>query len=122
MISKAGAQAYRTQLLSLLDRLGRERAQLEDEVLRPSGGLSNAPLQPADLGSHSIEEEVTLDLLENEEQLIEQINAALDRLNEGLYGRCAACGQVIARKRLQALPYARHCVACARNRQRKAVL
>jgi RNA polymerase-binding transcription factor DksA len=125
MISEAEASAYRHRLRALMSRLDRDRSQLKDEALRPtggeaSGGLSDVPLHLADLGSHSFEEELTLGLLENEEQLIEEINAALDRLDQGVYGRCVACGQEVSRERLQALPYARRCVACARNLQRKA--
>jgi RNA polymerase-binding transcription factor DksA len=124
MISEAEARAYRQRLLALMGRLDRDRSQLKDEALCPtggeaSGGLSDVPLHLGDLGSHSFEEELTLGLLENEEQLIEEINAALDRLDQGTYGRCVACQQEIPKERLQALPYARYCVACTRARQRK---
>jgi RNA polymerase-binding transcription factor DksA len=125
MISEDEARDYRNRLLASRRRLERDRSHLEDEVLRgtggeASGGLSDVPLHLADLGSRSFEEELTLGLLGNEEQLIEEIHAALDRLDQGVYGRCVACGQDISRARLQALPYARHCVACARNLERKA--
>jgi RNA polymerase-binding transcription factor DksA len=125
MISEAEARAYRHQLLALMSRLDRDRSQLKDEALRAtggeaSGGLSDVPLHLADLGSHGFEEELTLGLLENEEQLIEEINAALDRLEQGVYGRCESCGQAVSRERLQALPYVRHCLACARRLQHKA--
>jgi len=125
MISEAEVHAYRRGLLALMSRLDRDRSQLMEEALRAtsgeaSGGLSNIPLHPADLGSHTFEEELTVGLLENEEQLIEEINAALGRLDEGVYGRCTACGRELSRERLKALPYARHCVVCARRLQRKA--
>jgi RNA polymerase-binding transcription factor DksA len=125
MISEAEARAYRERLLALIGRLDRDRSQLKNEALRAtggeaSGGLSDVPLHLGDLGSNSFEEEVTLGLLENEEQLIEEINAALDRLDKGVYGRCESCGQELPKGRLQALPYARHCVACAPNVQRRA--
>lgn len=123
MISEAEARFYRQRLLALVGRLDRDRLQLKDEALRSTGGeasgsLSDVPLHLADLGSHGFEEELTLGLLENEEHLIEEINAALDRLDQGVYGRCESCGQDVSKERLRALPYARHCVACARTRQR----
>ncbi len=124
MFSEAEVRAYRQRLLALMGRLDRDRSQRKEEALRPtggeaSGGLSDVPLHLGDLGSHSFEEELTLGLLESEEQLIEEINAALDRLDQGIYGRCAACQQEIPKERLQALPYARYCVACTRTRQGK---
>lgn len=125
MLTQAEKDAYRQRLLALLGRLDRERSQLKDEALQgtggeASGGLSNVPLHLADLGSHDFEEELTLGLLENEEQLIEQINGALERLEQGVFGRCAACQKPIAKERLQTLPYALHCVECARKFQSQA--
>lgn len=125
MISEAEAGAYRHRLLALLGRLDRDRSELKDEALRAargeaSGGLSDVPLHLADLGSHNFEEELTLGLVEKEERLIEEINAALARIDEGVYGQCEACRQDIAKERLQAVPYARHCVRCARAVQGKA--
>ena len=42
-----------------------------------------------------------------------QIDEALRRLEEGTYGLCSQCGKPIADARLEALPYATECVACA---------
>jgi DnaK suppressor protein len=43
------------------------------------------------------------------------VEEALDRLDAGDYGICLACDEPIAEKRLQALPWARYCVACQDN-------
>lgn len=43
------------------------------------------------------------------------IRAALRRIDAGTYGHCARCGRVIGDARLQALPFATTCVACARD-------
>lgn len=44
---------------------------------------------------------------------VRQIRAALARLDIGAYGRCVTCGQAIAPARLEAIPSATTCVACA---------
>ena len=44
---------------------------------------------------------------------LEQIRAALGRLDAGSYGRCARCGEAIAENRLAVLPYAIECIDCA---------
>lgn len=124
MITGAESTTYRQHLLSLLGRLGKDRSQLKDEALRPTGGeasgsLSDLPLHPADLASHGFEEDLTLGLLENEEQLIEEVNLALERLEKGTYGLCMECHREIALKRLKALPYVRYCVGCAAKSQQK---
>ncbi len=44
---------------------------------------------------------------------IEQIDSALGRIERGTYGTCQVCGGPIGRRRLDALPYAIHCIECA---------
>ena len=46
---------------------------------------------------------------------LQEVESALDRLNAGEYGACAECGTSISSKRLQALPWATHCVDCKSN-------
>src|SRR5262249_30321208 len=80
-----------------------------------SGNLSHVPIRVADLGSDSFEQEFTLGLLENDEQKLKEIDAALERIEQWRFGRCEECGKVISKERLEALPYARHCIECARK-------
>jgi hypothetical protein len=49
--------------------------------------------------------------------LTSEINDALRRLDEGSYGRCESCGKQIPGARLDAMPFARYCVACAEKLQ-----
>jgi RNA polymerase-binding transcription factor DksA len=116
---------YRRRLIRLLRRIDEERSQLKGEALQrsggeASGGLSDVPLHLGDLGSHDFEMEVALTLLENEEQLIEEINLALARIDAGTFGRCEGCQQAIPRERLDAVPYARYCASCGQRLQRPA--
>ena len=85
-----------------------------------SGSLSNAPLHPADLGSDNFEQETSLSLLQNEEQLLDEIAAALERIKHGTFGQCEECKGAIPKARLQAVPYARYCVDCARKLEKNA--
>ena len=119
-MTKAELETYREALLALRKRLTGDVSHLADEALRARGGeasgsLSNAPLHMADLGTDNFEQEFTLSLLENEEQALDEISAALDRIDKGTFGLCEECGKEIPRERLKALPYARRCVACARK-------
>jgi RNA polymerase-binding protein DksA len=119
-MTKAVLDTYRQQLLALRSRLKGDVTHLADEALRKaggeaSGGLSNMPIHMADLGTDNFEQEFTLSLLQNEEQALTEIGAALDRIDQGTFGRCEECHKEIPRERLKALPYARHCVDCARK-------
>ena len=52
------------------------------------------------------------------QQQIHSLNRALERIRQGNYGECAECGGDIEPKRLEALPWARYCVACQEARER----
>jgi DnaK suppressor protein len=124
-MSKADLESYRRILLVLRTRLTGDVSNLANEALRARGGeasgsLSNAPIHMADLGTDNFEQEFTLSLIQNQEQALEEITDALERINQGTFGKCEECGGAIAKGRLQALPYTRHCVACARKIQQSS--
>jgi DnaK suppressor protein len=113
-------EAFRKALLGLRSRLRGDLDQMTDEALRrdqpdSSGNLSNVPLHMADVGTENYDQEFTLGLIENEQGTLEQVNEALERLRNGNFGRCEECGEPIAKPRLQALPYTRYCIQCARQ-------
>jgi RNA polymerase-binding protein DksA len=49
------------------------------------------------------------------EETLEQVEAALQRLEDGIYGRCRQCGQDISPERLAVIPYAKYCIECQEN-------
>src|SRR5690349_5789811 len=105
----------REKLLSMRDRVLHQVGELRLEALQKtggeaSGGLSNLPLHPADLASRQYEEDLVISLVGNEEQLLDDIQAALERLEQGVYGKCEECHAPVGAERLEAVPYARYCV------------
>jgi RNA polymerase-binding transcription factor DksA len=56
-------------------------------------------------------------MLEMLDASLRQIDAALARLHAGRYGVCASCGGAIPVARLEALPFATHCVPCQEGRE-----
>ncbi len=110
---------FRDSLLGLQARLRGDLDQMTDEALgrgqpESSGNLSNVPLHMADVGTENYDQEFTLSLIENDQDTLGQIHDALNRITAGTYGRCEECGELIAKPRLQALPYTKHCIECAR--------
>jgi len=76
-----------------------------------NANLSAAPVHLADVASGAVDADVQV--LNTERSILEQIDAALARINDGSYGRCTACGKPIAEERLEALPYTSVCRDCA---------
>jgi RNA polymerase-binding transcription factor DksA len=115
---------YKRRLQALAQRHSDGVSRLQGEGLHgvggeSGGGLSNAPMHLADLGTAYHEEEVDLILMQNEEQLLAEANAALARIEAGTFGLCAQCYKEIPKRRLDAFPYARYCVACSRAIERR---
>ena len=113
-------ELFRQTLLNLRARIRGDLDQMTDEALKrnqpdSSGNLSNMPLHMADVGTENYDQEFTLGLIENEQATLEQINDALTRIRAGTFGKCEECKNPIAKPRLQALPYTRHCIECARK-------
>jgi DnaK suppressor protein len=75
-----------------------------------SSELSTYDQHPGDMGSETFEREKDLSILESLEASIADVDAALQRLDDGDYGRCEVCGREIGDERLEARPMARFCV------------
>ena len=65
-----------------------------------------------DRANNSYNRELMFSLSDNERTQLLAVDAALERIEEGGYGTCAACGRPIGEKRLEAVPWARYCVSC----------
>jgi RNA polymerase-binding transcription factor DksA len=65
---------------------------------------------PAEEGTETFDQERDLSLLKSLENEMDEVQAALDRLEDGTYGRCEACGRSIGDDRLGAFPATRYCV------------
>ncbi len=63
-------------------------------------------------GTSTVDRERDLALSAQALAAVEEINYALHKIEIGKYGICESCGELIVRDRLEALPYARLCVAC----------
>ncbi|HEX4946915.1 MAG TPA: TraR/DksA C4-type zinc finger protein [Blastocatellia bacterium] len=100
---------YRQQLLQ-------ERSELEQDIAGrtelPSSLRDDGVLDSAD---HSVQEhamDLTGRLMNMKSDRLEQINAALQRIDRGDYGICLKCEKEISAKRLEAEPMALTCIEC----------
>ena len=108
-------RSLRKLLLSRKAELLDSYSNLEDGARlkgKEAGELSAIPFHPADLGSDSFEQSLSLALLENESSSLREIDLALERMDQGAYGSCEECGRFIGKARLRALPQATLCRAC----------
>ena len=66
----------------------------------------------ADKAASSYNKEFLFHQSNNDRQLLQMVEAALARIREGSFGECISCGKEINPKRLEAVPWTRHCIEC----------
>ncbi|HMG99965.1 MAG TPA: TraR/DksA family transcriptional regulator [Terriglobales bacterium] len=66
----------------------------------------------ADRAASSYTKEFLFHQSNNDRQLLAMVESALDRIRQGTFGECIACGKEINAKRLEAVPWTRHCIEC----------
>lgn len=90
-------------------------SHMEGEALRSSSGnSSNTTQHPADQGSDTYEQTLSLDLAAADRKLIKEIDDALQRITDGTYGLCEMTNEPIAAARLEELPWTRYSIEGAR--------
>lgn len=89
------------------------RGQLEDD--REEIPSDN---HPGDMATSTFDRELDATLEGNEERLLQAIDSALQRIENGTYGICQSCGQPIGTERLEALPWTTQCIDCKRREER----
>jgi len=111
-------------------RLQQERAELEVQLatiedtsfattqsdLSGDVGLDD---ESADAGTATFEREKDLSIEQNVRDLLQKIDRALKRIEEGSYGFCQRCGRPIEKARIKALPYVDLCIKDAREQARR---
>ncbi len=73
----------------------------------------------ADKASNSYAKEFLFNLSNSEREMLHLVDEALDRISSRHYGQCAACQGEVERKRLEAVPWAKHCISCQEEQERE---
>jgi DnaK suppressor protein len=127
MLKKSEIEQFRQLLLAAQARMRGDVEQLTGEALDRSDGASDSrsPTHIAELGTLTYEQDFSLRVVENDQEVLDEIIDALNRIDKETYGLCEMClleGKPrsragIPKTRLKAIPYARNCVQCERIRE-----
>jgi len=118
-LTDADTKRFKQMLLEKRREIIGNVNEMEGEALKKSrldatGDLSSMPIHMADIGTDNYEQEFALGLMDSERKLLNEIDDALQRVEERTYGICEGTGKPIAKARLEAKPWARYCVEYAR--------
>jgi len=109
-LGKKDLNHYKKKLLEIRSKITTDVDRLEKDALintrDASGDLSGYGLHMADVATDTFDQELNLGLASSEQQLLNRIDAALKRIEDGTYGLSVKSGKPISRKRLNAVPYA----------------
>jgi DnaK suppressor protein len=112
----------RQELLAERARLEREVQGFEDEFsvsFEEATDESSYDQHPADSATAYVDREIDLSLEGNARSIVNQIDRALQKLDQGTYGICDNCGRLIGEGRLEVEPYAALCIDCRRLLERE---
>lgn len=72
----------------------------------------------ADRAASSYTKEFLFSQSNNERQLLQMVETALQRIREGSFGECVSCGNEINSRRLEAVPWTRYCIECQEKKEK----
>src|SRR5262245_53288560 len=114
-MSRGKLNQYREILVKMYERLAGEVNYVVESIqedVHINENISAAPVHLADVATEALDADVQV--LQTERGILEQVNAALQRIDDGSFGNCTSCRTPISEERLKAIPYAALCVRCAR--------
>ena len=120
MTSKLDLEKFKKLLLAERERLESERrtkAEEEAELVEELADYDDH--HPADAASETYERTKDHAIDENFREMVEQIDSALRKIEDGSYGLCDRCGDPINRERLSAIPSATLCIECQETIERR---
>ena len=106
--------AYRDLLKSMVAVLSGDIGHLEEEALGSSESNKDGV---RDGGADGYNLEFSLQLLERDESTMRELLDALERVENGTFGRCGECENWIVKERLKMVPHARLCIECQRKEE-----
>jgi len=110
LFNKKELAPYQHRLLEIRRKIMNDVSHLEKDALMntkdASGDLSGHSLHMADVATDNYDQELNLGLASSEQGILNSINDALKRIEDGIYGYSVKSGRVITKKRLAVVPYA----------------
>jgi len=124
-MKKEMVEKYKNMLLKLKEKLLQDIGNIEEEHIHSSSILKDGdtyyPQHSADISDREFQTETGFKIKKSEEELLRDINEALKRIDEGIYGICIDCGTKISKDRLKAMPCAIRCITCKNNYEKEKI-
>src|SRR5262249_50698004 len=115
-VDEAWIKQMRDLLAAQRQRLVSVVASTQAQMAEKSGDLADI----SDRASEGFEDELAVGLMAVEAAQLDDINEAIERIDNGSYGLCIDCKRAIPKKRLEVLPFAKRCLNCEGQAERRS--
>ena len=99
--------AKQEELLRLVSKSEQDGRHVDEEITQDI----------ADKAANSYTKEFLFHQSDDNRRILQLVNEALDRIKSGEFGVCLACQEEVQHKRLEAVPWARHCIECQEKQE-----
>lgn len=113
-MDKKRLEYYKKKLTTRREELLRIIARTEQEGREAD---EDPTVDLADKAANSYTKEFLFGQTHNDRTLLQLIDEALGRIRDGSFGECVQCHEEMQQKRLEAVPWARHCIACQEKQE-----
>ena len=116
--SKSKLKVFKNSIEKRMEEIATDMDDLHDGILdnsNASGNLSQESVYSvhmADAGTDSFEQEKNYNLISRESDYYKKLEIALERIDDGTFGVCNICNNLIAEERMMEVPNATKCVIC----------
>ena len=123
-LAKKELNEFKKIILKRKEEIDDEIKHISDDTLKKSqkdasGDISGYTYHMEDVATDNYDREFSLGLATNDRQSLYDLNDALKRIEDGIFGICEDCKRLITKVRLKAVPQARLCVKCQEKREKK---
>ena len=122
-LTKKEITDLQTRLIEERGELQTQLATLEEDTFATTQSEMSGDVglddESADAGTATFEREKDLSIEQNVRDLLDKIDRALKRIDDGTYGVCERCGKSIEKARIKALPYVDLCIKDAQAQSRR---
>jgi DnaK suppressor protein len=111
-MEKRRREQFRKTLLKMrAEILNKSKKLKEDSYALGTDGIQDM----ADAASNAYNADILMSISDNDQNLLRDIDNALDKITNATYGICEECDEKISEKRLEVNPVARYCITCQRG-------
>ncbi len=113
-MEKRKAEQYRKRLVAKQEELLRMVSKSEKDGRQVDEDITQ---DIADKAANSYTKEFLFHQSDDNRRILQLVTEAMERIKDGTYGFCVVCQEEVQAKRLEAVPWARHCIECQEKQE-----